>query len=845
MAVVIDRRIAFSGGELSPFVDPRVDLEKYRSGCTELRNFIPNVFGGAFRRPGTIYLGEAKHPDKKSRLEKFEFSVTTTFIIEFGDFYARFWTTGPNPQLIEDPENPGYPYEIITPWNEDRVFQLQFAQLNDLVFISHGDTRPHILTRVANNDWSLAPVLEEWPASLDENITMITMAVSGGESPATYPAWTAGEYSVGDRVSYKGVKYRCRRRTANNLEALLYPPGTYDNWKTFWAVVEQTITFGIGTNVTLTSSEDFFAPGHVGSTFVIKHRREDPTTKAALSEAVGYESPSTFVLGEWSANVVVNSGGTWEVIAAIQRSYDNVNFETVRTISSSGVTSDLVSGSELEPCFLRFKILTKTGSPPANASFVLEPSDSFHYGLLTIQAVTADDTATAMVVFPPYSTAATKYWNEPAWSAYRGFPRAVTFHENRLMWGGSAYRPQTVWGSVIDDYYNYRVSAEDDGGLSFRVVSDAANGIQWMVSQESLIIGTTGSEYTIGTRENQSALTPSGIAARRSTTYGSDLVQAVVVSDAVLFVSRPGRRIFEFVYTFEEDGYTSNDLTLLSEQITDSRIIQLAVQKNPQTVLWAVTGNGNLAAVVYERGQKVSGWFRFDTGVSGETKDYFESVAVVSGDGEEDEIWVLVRREIDGEMKRYVERFQPNLIRKLKDGVQNDLCYSDSAVITTGSGMTTVSGLSHLEGRTVTVLTNGAPEANKTVVDGSITLDFPSNTAVVGIPFESVLTPTPLETNDPGTVSKYSMKKVSDLVLQVWQSNGFEASASNGEIWSPVDFRKPDDFMDQAVPLFTGVFENLCLDSGSGRDAKVSIRKRDGCPLNVLSMYIKYSVEQT
>lgn len=844
MATLIERRISFSGGELSPFVDPRVDLEKYRSGCSELRNFIPNVFGGAFRRPGTIFLGEVKDSTKRTRLEKFEFSVTTTLIIEFGEFYARFWTTGTSPAVIEDPENPGTPFEVETPWSEDQIFQLQFAQLNDLVFIAHGSTRPHVLTRVANNDWSLAPILEEWPASLDDNITMITMEVSGGETPSAYPAWAIGIYDPNDRVSYAGVDYRCIKRISN-LEAAVMAPGTYDNWKTFWAVVIQSVTFGIGTTVDLESSDDFFDAGHVGSTFVIKHRRENPTTKSLLTEAVGCESDPTFVLGEWTANVVVNSGGTWEVIAAIQRSFDGVEYETIRTISSSGVTSDLVSGNELEPCFLRFKVVTKTGSPPANASFVLEPSDSFHYGLLKVITFTDSQTVEAMVVFPPYDNSTTKYWNEPAWSDYRGFPRAVTFHENRLMWGGSTYRPQTVWGSIIDDYFNYRVSAEDDGGLSFRLASDAANGIQWIVGQESLIIGTTGSEYTVGTRENQTSLTPSGIAARRSTTYGSDLIQAVVVSDAVLFVSRSGRRVFEFVYTFEEDGYTSNDLTLLSEQITDSRLIQLAVQKNPQTVLWSVTGNGNLSAVVYERGQRVAGWFRFDTGVDGETRDYFESVAVVSGDGEEDEIWVVVRREIDGESKRYVERFQPNLIRKLKDGTQSDLCYSDSAVIKTGSGFTTVEGLEHLEGREVTVLTNGAPESNKTVVGGEITLDFESDTAVVGIPFESVLTPTPLETNDPGTVTKYSMKKVSDLVLQAWQSNGFEATASNGVHWTPVDFRQPNDFMDQAVPLFTGPFENICLDSKSEREAKVSIRQVQPLPLNVLSMYIKYSVEQT
>lgn len=841
---LIDRRLSFNGGELSPWIaPPRVDLEKYRSGCSTMRNFRPNVYGGAFRRPGTLFLGPAKSADKKVRLKDFEFSVTTTLTLEFGDFYIRFWTTGENPALVEDPNNPGNPYEVVTPYPASVLFELQFAQINDLVFISHGSYRQRILTRLANNDWSITPMKEEWPATLDDNITMITMAVTGGESPATEPAWVSGtSYTVGQRVSYLGVNYRCIQNIGGTYVARYLPPGSYQSWKTFWTPIYASVTFGIGTTVGLQASQPFFDAGHAGSTFVIKHRRDDPTTKIALNATAGTVSDPTFVLGSWAVKIAVNTGGSWEVLAAVERSFDGVTYETIRTVTSTGVESDQVTGTELEPAFLRLKILTTTGSPPSDASLIIEPDDSYHYGLLYITSVTDSDTAVARVVFPPYDNSATRNWNEPAWSDYRGFPRAVTIHENRIMWGGSRYRPQNVWGSVIDDYFNYRTGSEDDAGLAFRLASDAANGIQWMISQDSLIIGTTGSEWTVGTRETQSALTPSSIAAKRSTTYGSELIQAVLVSDAVLFVQRSGKKIREFIFTFQEDGYTAQDLTLLSEHITDSGIIQIAVQKNPETIVWCITGNGDLIGVVYERGQNVAGWFRYDTGVSGTSRDYFESVSVVSGQGEEDEVWVSVRRLIDGQTVRYIERFQPDLMRKIRDGDQAGVCYVDSAIIVSSPGMTTVSGLDHLDGRQVSVLSNGSPENDKTVISGSITLAFEADTAVVGIPFESLLVPTALETNDPASVTRYSKKKICDVVLQLWKSSSFQTSACNGEEWSPVDFRKPNDLMDVPVPLFTGAFEPQNLSSRSEREANIAFRCIQPLPLFILSAYIKYDV---
>lgn len=771
MAEVIDRRVAFNGGEWSPFTDPRLDLEKYRNACRELRNMKPTVYGGAFRRPGTVFLGEAAG---KVRLVEFEFNVTTTLVLEFGDTTLRFWTTGASPALVEDPMSPGDPYVVATPWSADEIGSLQFAQQNDVVVIVHPDHQPRILTRLAatNDNWSLAPLEEEWPAVLDERFDGISVAAAATT----------------------------------------------------------------GTGVAMQASAPLFAAGHVGSRWIIKHRRLDPSVDLLLTASANAISSSLFVLGEWSATVEVSTGGTWEAKAVVQRSYDGNTWETLRTIVSSGVVSGSVTGIEIEPCFLRLQKISDTGTPPASGNFTLQAVDPDHYGIVEIASFVDEENVTVDILFPLGSTSPTERWQEAAWSAVRGFPRAVSFHELRLVFAGTRTRPQTIWGSVIDDYYNFRLGSDDDLGLSLTLASDASNAIQWLASQESLVIGTSGSEWILGARDSTRTLTPSNASVKRQTNYGSAHIQAKIVQDAVLFVQRNAKRIREFIYTFERDGYSAQDLTLLAEHITQGGIGQVAVQKNPETVVWMVSGDGRLIGLTYERGQNVAGWFGFDTGEG----DAFESVAVVSGVGDEDEIWVSVRRVIDGNTVRYIERFQTNNLALLRASDQSSLVYVDSATIYEGAPIATITGLDHLEGMEVAVLTDGAPHPNQTVLGGEITIQHEAEKIIVGLPYVSQISPTWLETNDPASVTKAFKKRVTRCVLELWRSLGAQLSSGGGQ-WDFIEFRAPSDFMDQAPPLFSGVIEQS-IESTSSRQAEISIRQTQPLPLNILSITTRYEV---
>ncbi len=828
---IIERRISFNGGEISPWTDPRLDLAKYGMACRTCENMRPTVYGGAFSRAGTVYIAAQETPGSIGRVVPFEFSATTNLVLVFSNLLMRPWTTGTTPAIpqVTSAESTIWTistayvkgdfvrnlagtyagtwyctashtssgtdfgidlglgrweqttdFKIPTPWTADQLAELQFAQLNDRVYITHPSHAPRVLSRVGNADWTLEELALDYPPTRDQNITATTIT----------PSATTG-------------------------------------------------------TTTLTATTGIFSLSHIGSRWIIKHRRDEPSVDLAVTATVGDTSAALFVLGSWSCSLVAGDGtGNWDVTAIVERSTDKTTWETIRTLAGSRQDqSGLITGTELEPAWLRIKKTTEDGSLPTNGKFKLEAVNPDHVGIVQITGFTSATSATATVLFELGDTTATKRWEEASWSDYRGWPRSVCIHETRLMFGGNAAQPQTVWGSVIDDFGNFLTGADDDSALIFTLANQQANAIQWLVSQDSLLIGTAGAEGPLGSRDGDKTLTPSNTKAGRFTQTGSKFIQAAAAQDAVIFVQRSGRKLHEMAFTFESDGYKANDLTLLAEHIADTPVIGIALQKNPEPVLWAVTSGGVLLGLTYERSQSVAGWCRFTT------DGYFESVAVVGGDGEDDEIWVTVRRTIDGSTVRYVERFQPGRWRLLKDATgdamvenQSLICCTDSSVIYAGSATDTITGLDHLEGEAVAVLQDGIPmESNPTVTGGQITLEFEASKVIVGLPFTATLEPTYMETGDPGSTSKIAWKNTNKVTAEFWKSLGCEVSANAGETWEKFRFIPQGADMDTAIPLFSGILDAR-PECRSTRQLGIRLRQTQPLPLNILSLHIHHEM---
>ncbi len=832
-----ERRTAFNAGEISPWLDPRVDQEKYHLGCRQVRNMRPTVYGGAFKRPGSVYLGNARIDTGKVRLLSFQYEVGTTYVLELTDERLRIWATGATPALVEDPAgSPGDPLVVVTPWDESELNALQICQLNDLLYVTHPNHQPRVIARYAGNDWRVLKFNPDWPALLPMNDRELTLAVTANN--ATAAAWSSSTtYDAGDEVTNGGQDYGCRHDNCKNIE-----PGDHKDWKRWWKLRDNTTTLGMGRRVTVTASKALFDTDHAGSKWVIIYRRDQLKQTMHLNGgSVGKLSSSIYCLGEWSASLLADNSGTgdWDVEVTVQRSDDGKNYDTHKVITGSKTeVQALLTGNEEEPCFLRLKLRARNGTIPTQYKAELEVSNPDQHGIVRIKSVTSTTVAVGILEFPVPATTATKYWHEPAWSTVRGYPRALTLHDSRLWFGGTKFQPTTFWGTALDRFETFRIGPEADLGKQFEIQSDEANGIQWLVSHDGLVIGTKGAEWFYGQRlgEDLPKL-------RKSSCYGSAAVQARVVNETVVFLQRSQRKLRELAWDGER--FACQDLTLLAEHFGDAKFLQMAIQRNPETVVWIITNQGDLIGMTYERGQNVAGWFRYQTGgsfgSSGATSGNYESVCLVEGTGEEDEIWVSVKRVIGGDTVRFIERFQPDLIRNIKESDQADLIYADAAVVYDDDPTTTIDGLDHLEGARVFILADGAPHPWQVVDDGEITLQWEASKVIVGLPFYASLEPTYLETADPGSITKAFKKRITSACIEFWQSLGCQISADDATTWHTIEFRSVSDNMDEVPRLWSGI-KRESVQAGSERQATVILRSNQPLPLNVLSLTLRFTM---
>jgi hypothetical protein len=253
-----------------------------------------------------------------------------------------------------------------------------------------------------------------------------------------------------------------------------------------------------------------------------------------------------------------------------------------------------------------------------------------------------------------WSMEAVAFTSPPAAWKEGNYPALVMFYEQRLCFAGAPDQPQTVWMSKSGSYHDFGVSEPlvDSDGCSFTLVSNQVNAIRWMVPAKRLLLGTSGAEWELGGAGSE-AVTPFNVNAQRHTTHGSKELEPVAVGNIVLYVQRNGRRLREFAYSYESDGYVSGDMTLLAEHLTHvSQLAALAFQQDPDSVVWALTGDGKLLGLSYMRDQKVYAWHRHP--VDGAV----ESLTVIPGQGQ-DELWLAVRRTVAGRAQRHVERMDP------------------------------------------------------------------------------------------------------------------------------------------------------------------------------------------
>ena len=546
--------------------------------------------------------------DNKARLMDWEYSTTTSYILVWVEGYLRFISNG-----AELESGGGSPVTVVHNYTIAECFLLQIAQINDIAYITCPGHPSGTLTRLAADSWTLADTVFEVPPMLDQNLSAITLTPSATSGTITITASGAG---------------------FSELEA-------------------------------------GFQDDHVGSYWRIGHLRESTYEEESISANV--TGTGLKIIGDWQ----VRTYGVWNADILIQRSADgSTNWETIRKFSGKEDRNIDQVGTQDTQAYFRVKIENRIAPSVAGATtprVVIEAVDADIWGTVKITARGSATSVTATVITALESTDATTYWAEGAWSDVRGYPRAVAIFEQRVWYAGSEYQIQTVWASATDDYLNFDYGALDTDALAFTLATKKRQTILWMAPQKAMLIGTTSGEHAIASAgDSTSAITPTNVSIRPQSEHGSAVLEARLLGDVIVFVQRNTRKVRELTYRFDQDKFVAPDLTLVAEHITAGGIVQLAVQQLPYNTLWAVTGNGKLISMTYEREQDVVGWTHH------ETQGTVESVAVVFGT-RNDEVYIVVKRTINGYIKRYVERmhnyFSPN-----EGDTKQDAFFLDSAL---------------------------------------------------------------------------------------------------------------------------------------------------------------------
>jgi hypothetical protein len=827
---------SFVSGEFSAKLDGRTDFEKYSSGCKTLENMLVHPQGAATRRVGTQFISEVKDSSAKTRLIPFEFSTTQTYMLEFGNQYIRFFKD--KGQITES----------------------------------------------------------------NKTITAITAA-----NPAVVTSNSHG-YSNGDFVIITGVVGM-----------------TQVNGKTFKVADKTTNTFELqdvdGTDINSSGYTAYSSGGVANKIYQITTSyttAQLPDLKFAQSADILYITHSSHEVSKLS-----RTGHTsW--------SLDEIEFTDGPYLSANTTTTTMTPGATTGDD------QTLTASASTFVSTDVGRLINFSSGYAKIRSYTSATVVKIDIKDDFSGTGSTTDWKLGAFSDTTGHPSCVSFFEQRLVFAGTTDEPQTLYFSKSGDYENMTVGTNADDAMVYTIASNQVNAIRYLKAVRTLIVGTTGGEWTVSADGTDAAVTPSNVTIKKQSSYGSSTVDAVPAGNATLFLQRAKRKIRELAYDFDVDGYSAPDLTILNETVTDSGIDEMAYQQSPDSNLWCVRNDGVLACLTYQRSENVVSWTRHKVGgigqectitvsdyaniatgtklvftksngeevtftsttgtagtdefktetnnnttadniytainahadftvanpaaavvtiresshaatgfltcksydtarltVQNESHAVVESVASISGELNEDELWVIVKRIVDGSTRRYVECFTDF---DFDETTATDFHFVDSGLEYDGTATTSITGLDHLEGQTVQILADGSTHADKIVSDGALTLDRSSKKVKVGLGYNSILQTMRIEGGSAEGTGQGKVKRISKVVLRLFNTVGAKCGPSLTNL-ETVPFRTTSSDLDTPVSTLLAGDKIVEFTDDYNSDGFIFVKQDQPLPLSLLALY--------
>jgi hypothetical protein len=812
MARVSPILTSFNAGELSPQLYGRVDVEKYVAGCRKMENFVPLVHGPARRRPGSYFVAEVKTSSKKVRTIPFEFSITQAYVLEFGDQYIRFYK---DQGRIE---TGGAAYEIASPYLEADLPGLKFAQDADTMYIVHPLYATRKLTRTGHTSWTLSLVEFHNGPYLDEqdwNITGNDLIVNG--SMEADSNWSSvGTPTANERSSEKYSEGGYSRKFAVDATAEGIQSDTFTTvagkcyrltFKVYTAAgaLKVNLTYGDG-SIDVDGLSLYAVPASAWTEYTLFFREPAGGAGARIGFTSGWLSSGTWYIDEVSVHEI-EGACVWF----------NARKGTSVTMSAS---SALFEAGHVGS-FWRIRHPFKTHDTS------IGPEEE---GFVRITAVNSSTSATVEVMSELRDTAKTPYFSEGAFSPKRGYPAAIALHKECMWLANTVDYPQTLWRSRVGSYEDFSPGTDADNGFSYTLSSEKVNAITWIAPVTHLIVGTNNGEWTIEPPDSNKPLSPTNVEANQQSAYGCAEISPINLRNVVLFMQRLGlpqnygEVARELSYRYDLDGYVARNLTLLAEHITKGGVVEWAYMSSPFPIVWAARADGTLLGMTYEKDQEVYAWHRHPTDGA------VESVAVIPG-AFQDELWMVVRRTINGVTKRYIE-----FLTEFDWGSdQEDCFFVDCGLTYDGAPATTISGLDHLVGETVQILADGALVPDQVVAaGGTITLETAASVVQAGLKFISDLEPMDLEAGAIEGTAQGKKKRIHEVGIKLYQT-GCGMVGPDASNLDEIITRNMNDPLGSPPPLFTGDYD-IPFQGGYTTAGRILIRQDKPLPMTVLCL---------
>jgi hypothetical protein len=846
MARVAAQLTNFTGGELSPRLDGRNDLTKYSSSCKRLENFIVYPHGAAARRSGTTFVAEVASSANKTRLIPFEFSTTQTYMLEFSNLKIRVYKddgsvlegdktitgiTQANPAVVTasshgyengdevvitavagmtevngkrflvadkttntfelqdkdgvDINSTGFTayssggvsnkvFEITTPYTTAQLFDLKFAQSADVMYITHPSHEVEKLSRTGHTSWTLTDVDFTKGPMQDANTTTTTLnpgATAIGTGVSLAASAVAGINSGSGFLS-------------TDVGRFVFIHGGYAKITGVTDTTNATITI-ISTLSASTATADW--------------------RLGAFSDTTGHPSCVTFFEQRLVFAGTTNQPQT--IFFSKSGDYENMDANIGGTVADDDAIIYTIASNQVNA--IRFMTATRT--------LIIGTAG----GEFTVSGGGTDSAIT------PTNILIKKQSNHGAANVDSIAVGNVTLFLQRA----KRKIRELAYNFDVDGYIapDMTILAEHitEGGLTQLAYQQEPNQIIWGVRNDGELIGltyqreqqvTAWHRHIFGGRFGNATITVTDYA---NIADGTRIVLTKADGTTTTFTSATSSTTGKF-HTTSSNNQTATNLKTLIDADSD---FTATVSSNVVTITeTSPLSTGFLTITSLDDDVRLA---KTDEG-----KAVCESVSVIPTDDSEYQTWVIVKRTINGATRRFVE-FINNFDFTITDNTTFN--FLDSALAYSGSAATTISGLDHLEGQTVSILADGATHPDKTVSSGSVTLDRSAINVKIGLAYKSILQTMRLDAGSQNGTSQGKTKRIFEITIRLFESIGVEVGESLSNM-ERIPFRTSSDPMDEGIPVFTGD-KAVEFRGNYDTDGFIFVRQTQPLPLTILSLY--------